>query len=437
MNGIAAVLLLLVLLLLSGMFAMAETALLALRPSRVAQLAEEGRRGAATAQRLMQNPTRYLATCQAGTTLLGFGVAAAATALLAPGIARWLTSQLAMPVLTAYVVSVTATTLLSAGAAMALAGLAPKAAALRAPDVWAPRLAPTIEVCGFLFAPFSGLSLAISRLVVPGAKFETPMVTREEFEKIAQTSGRSGEIDDEEAKIITNVIDLSETLVRAVMTPRTDLTAVPEDAPVSEVLDAIIGSGHSRIPVFRDTVDNIVGVVHAKDLLSLFYSEKSRIELKHVLRPPYFVNETVKVSDLLQQMRRHSRYLAIVQDEYAGTEGLVTIEDLLEEIVGEIRDEYDRDEPDITVISPSESLVDGRMSLDDVNDRLGTALAHEDYDTLGGLVFGLLGHEPEVGERVEQDGVVFVVDAIEGRRIKQVRVIRPTGSGTPEGAREH
>lgn len=211
MNGVATGLLLLVLLLLSGMFAMAETALLALRPSRVDQLVEEGRRGASTAQRLLQNPTRYLATCQVGTTLLGFGVAAAATFLLAPPLAAALTADGRKPDLTASVLSVVVVTLLSAGAAMALSGLAPKAAALRAPDVWALRLAPVVNACSYLFMPFSGLSLAISRLLVPGAKFETPMVTREEFEKIAQTSGKSGEIDNEEAKIITNVIDLSET----------------------------------------------------------------------------------------------------------------------------------------------------------------------------------------------------------------------------------
>ena len=426
-------LLLLVLILLSGAFAMAETALLALRPSRVAQLVEEGRGGAAAVQRLSENPTRYLATCQVGTTLLGFAAAAASTILLAPRVARAIESLLGWHLGSADLLGIALATLLAAGAAMSLAGLAPKAAALRAPDVWALRLARFVDACAYLFAPFTGLALRFSRLLVPGARFEMPMVTREEFEKIAQTSGRSGEIDDEEARIITNVIDLSETPVRAVMTPRTDMTAVPVDAPIGDVLDAIIRSGHSRIPVYEGTLDTILGILHAKDLLPLLYTEKSKIELRRVMRDPYFVNETAKVSELLQQMRRRSQPLTIVQDEFAGTEGLITLEDLLEEIVGDIRDEYDRDEPEVTVLSESESLVDGRMSLDDVNERLGLSLEHDDYDTLGGLVFGLLGHEPEKGESVRHEGVYFVVEAIDGRRIQSVRVRKSPPEGEPSG----
>jgi putative hemolysin len=142
------------------------------------------------------------------------------------------------------------------------------------------------------------------------------------------------------------------------------------------------------------------------------------------MRPPYFVPETRRVSDLLETMRHSHHQLAIVQDEYAGTAGIVTIEDVLEEIVGEIQDEYDTDEPEITVLSPTETLVDSRLSLDDINERLGTALEHEDYTTIGGFVFGILGHEPTVGERVLAEGVELVVETLEGRRIKTLRAIR-------------
>jgi putative hemolysin len=411
---ITSLLVVLALLLFMGVFAMAETALLALRPSRVEQLVEEGRSGASAVQRLSENPTRFLAACQAATTLFGFAAAATAATVVA--------LQDKTPSLTERVLHVTLVTLLVAGAAMAIGGLIPKAAALRAPDVWALRLARIVELAAFFFAPFTALALALARLVVPGAKLSAPMVTREEFEKIAETSGKAGEIDNEEAKIIGNVIELSETPVRAVMTPRIDMTAVPIDAPIAEVLDAIIRSGHTRIPVYEGTVDNILGILNAKDLLPLFYAEKAKIELRHAVRPPYFVNETQKVSEILQKMRRNRQHIAIVQDEFAGTEGLVTLEDLLEEIVGEIHDESDLDEPDVTVVSQSESLVDGRLSLDDVNERLGLALEHEDYDTLGGLVFGLLGHEPTRGERVTVDGWELIVEAVDGRRIQTVRL---------------
>ncbi len=411
----------LALLLLMGVFAMAETALLALRSSRVDQLVEEGRSGAGAVKRLAENPTRYLAACQAATTLFGFAAAATAATLFALQAKKLETIQLTW--------GVVAVTLLVAGVAMAVGGLIPKAAALRSPDVWALRLGRLVEIAAFFFAPFTALALALARLVVPGAKLTAPMVTREEFEKIAETSGKSGEIDDEEAKIITNVIDLSETPVRAVMTPRTDMTAVPVDAPVSEFLEAIIRSGHTRIPVYEGTMDTILGILNAKDLLPLFYVEKEKINLRNVLREPYFVNETQKVSEILQKMRRDRQHLAIVQDEFAGTEGLVTLEDLLEEIVGDIHDEYDPRKRDVVVLSPRESLVDGRMSLDDINDRLGLSLEHEDYDTLGGLVFGLLGHEPVRGERAKLGAMEFVVEAIEGRRIKTVRVKKTTPEG--------
>jgi CBS domain containing-hemolysin-like protein len=404
------------LLLLMGVFALAETALLALRSSRVEQLVEEGRRGARSVQRLSENPTRYLAACQGATTLFG----SAAAGMAATVVALYDGS----PGLSERVVRIALTTLLVAGAAMAVGGLVPKAVALRSPDVWALRLARLVEITSVLFRPFTGLALFLARLFVPGAKLTAPMVTREEFEKIAQDSGKAGEIDNEEAKIITKVMDLSETPVRAVMTPRTDMTVVPVDAPVSEVLDAIISSGHTRIPVFEGTIDNIVGVLNAKDLLPLFYAEKAKIELRHALRQPYFVNETQKVSETLQQLRRRRQHLAIVQDEFAGTEGLVTLEDLLEEIVGEIQDETDLDEPEVTVLSSTESLVDGRMSLDDLNDRLGLSLEHDDYDTIGGLIFGQLGREPIRGEGVTLGELRFTVEEIEGRRVKKVRVIK-------------
>ena len=178
------------------------------------------------------------------------------------------------------------------------------------------------------------------------------------------------------------------------MTPRVRMTTLPMDATLHQTLEIILESGHSRIPVYETTIDNIVGIVHAKDLLPLFRADQHDIDLSSVIRDPFFVPETKRVSELIADLRRSQQQLAIVQDEYGGTEGLVTIEDLLEEIVGDIRDEYDVDEPEFKTISEHESIIDGGMSIDDVNDRLGTSLPGEDYDTIGDLVFGLLGHEP-------------------------------------------
>jgi len=422
------VLLVLCLTLINGAFSMAETALVSLRPSRVEQLVEEKQRGALAVQKLVQNPPRFIATGQVGITLLGFASAAAAATTLSAPLIPVFSGMLHVGNGTARTLSISLVTLLVAMLSMVMGEIAPKSLALQAPDRWALRLAPFISFCALLFRPITVIVIGLSNLIVQpfGAKaqFDTPMITREEFEKMIDQGEKHGEIDDAEAKIITNVFDMSETLVRAVMTHRIDMTALPVEATLQQTLEAVITSGHSRIPVYETTIDNIVGVVHAKDLLPLLQTEQNMVELRNVARPPYFVPATRSVSDLLAELRRANRQLAIVQDEYAGTEGIVTIEDLLEEIVGEIHDEYDVDEPEVTVLSPTESLIDGRMNIDDVNDRLGTDLSHEDYDTIGGLVFGLLGHEPRPGEGVRVAGLAFTVEQVEGRRIRLIRATK-------------
>ena len=416
------------LILLNGAFSTAETALVAIRRSRVEQMIEEGQRGARTVQRLLDDPPRFIATVQVGITLLGFSAAAvAATTLAAPLIpyVDWLPG---VSTRAAVILSEILVTLVIALFAMVLGEIAPKSMALQAPDFWAMRLAPFVHLCGFLFAPLVALVVWLANLIVTPfgarARFEMPMITKEELEQIIDQGAQQKELDDEEAKILTNVFDLSETMVRTVMTPRTDIAALSADASLDKTLETIIASGHSRIPVYEDTIDNIVGIAHAKDLLPLLKEDRRDMNLRGVLRAPYFIPETKTVSQLLAEMRRLKNPFAVVQDEYAGTAGLVTMEDLVEEIVGEIKDEYDVDEPEVHVLSEKESLIDARMSIADVNERLGLELPDEDYETIGGLVFGLLGHSPEEGERVRQDGIEFAVEQVEGRRIRMVRAIK-------------
>lgn len=417
--------------LFKGLFAMAETALITVRRARVEQMSEEGRRGAASLLHLISNPPRYVAAVQVGTTLMSFA-AATVGALLASEVFAPKLLTLGMPEKASRPVAVSVAALLSGVLAMILGEIAPRGLAQKTPDLWALRLAPFVNICAILFSPITALVVGISNLLVKPfgatARFETPMLTREEFEQILDEGEERGTIDDEEAKIITNVFDLSETAVRSVMTPRIDMTALPIDASTSRMLETVLESGHSRIPVYENTIDNIVGIVHAKDLLPHLKAGDLAVDLRRVMRPPYFVSETQKVSELLAALRRGNHQLAIVQDEYAGTEGLVTIEDLLEEIVGEIRDEYDVDEPDMQTVSEDEMLIDARMAISDVNDRLGTELPLRDYNTIGGLVFGLLGHEPTEGERVRVDGIEFQVEQVEDRNIRRVRAVRHQGA---------
>ena len=417
--------LVLLLILLMGTFAMAEAALLSLRSTRVEQLLEENRRGARAVQTLLENQPRMIATTQVGVTLCGFTAAAVAATVLShpliPSVQGLLhdRANTYSPVVASALITIPVAVL-----AMALGGMLPKSLALQAPDHWAMRLAPFIRACTPLFTPFSALILGLARIVAPQARFEAPMMTRGEFEKFVDDQGRGGGIDEDEEEIIKNIIEISETEVREVMTPRVDMAAVPVNAPVEKVAELILASGHSRIPVYAGTIDNIIGVVHAKDLLRLLGGDERPVNLGKLVRIPFFVPESRRVADLLEAMRHSHQQLAIVQDEYAGTAGIVTLEDLLEEIVGEIKDEYDVDEPELTVLSPTETLMDSRLSLDEINERLGTELEHEDYTTIGGYVFGMLGHEAVVGERVVTKGVEFVVETLEGRRIKTIRATR-------------
>jgi CBS domain containing-hemolysin-like protein len=410
-----------------GLFSVAETALVTVRRSRLEQLIEEKRRGAHTALRLVENPARYAATVQMGVTLMGFASAAVAAATIVE-----LMELSLIPISSADIglkgLCLAGVTLLVFLLSMVLGEIAPKAVALNAPDQWLMRVAPFIHISSFLFSPLASVVVGLAGVLVApfGAKarFETPLITREELKQKTDEGKQHGEIDDEEAKIVTNVFDLSETPVRSVMTPRIDMTALPLDSSMERILETVMESGHSRIPVYENTVDNIVGIVHAKDLLPHLRADSGTINLKKVMRRPYFVPESKRISELLTELRRDKQQLAIVQDEYAGTEGIVTIEDLLEEIVGEIRDEYDVDEPDIQTISGNEAIIDGRMAIADVNERLGLDLPNQDYNTIGGLIFGELGHEPALGERLRIAEMEFQIEQIVGRSIRLIRAVR-------------
>jgi CBS domain containing-hemolysin-like protein len=224
--------------------------------------------------------------------------------------------------------------------------------------------------------------------------------------------------------MIHSIIDFGDTLVREVMTPRIDIVAVEADAPVEAVLDVVRTHGHSRIPVYHDGVDQIVGIIHVKDLLAPFRGGRLGGTARAYARPAYFVPESKRLDELFKDMRRKRAHMAIVVDEYGGTAGIVTIEDLLEEIVGPIQDEYDAEEPPIKRLDERIAVVDGQMHLEDVNAALDLTLPVGEVDSLGGFVYSLLGHVPTQGERVHYDGVELSVERIDGNRIAKVRVTK-------------
>jgi CBS domain containing-hemolysin-like protein len=296
----------------------------------------------------------------------------------------------------------------------------PRALVARNPERWGLRLAPFMGPFKLLFGGAGRILRIPSRAVARPADGEE----EEEMLRLMEIENEDGEIEDEERKMIRGVFGLEDTAVREIMTPRTDFAAVDTDATADEVVKLIIDRGFSRIPLYEKNADAIVGIIYAKDLFRYLAEGRMPKQPRDIARPAFFVPESKRLDDLLTDMRKQRVHMAIVVDEYGGTAGLVTIEDLLEEIVGEIEDEYDRVEQNIVRITDDEALVDGRVSIDDLNELFGTEVANEDYDTVGGCVFHHLGRVPAVGDSVGLDGVKLTVLSVDGHRVKRLRVTR-------------
>lgn len=414
--------------LLHAFFTLAETALVTVRSARLQQMIEEGGRDAATASQardLMSRPARVVATVQIGITLSSFTVAVLAGVTLSPDLAALLHHYRVPDDVRAAIVLLT---LLAALWTIVVGELVPRAYAQRHPEAVALRVQGLLRVFMFLFTGLAGFALGLSNLLVKPfgltATFAAPVITEEELRVLLEASAQSGAIEEDEKQIIRNVISFGDTDARQVMTPRIDIRAADVGMALPDLLRLVVDSGHSRIPLYEGSVDAIIGIVHAKDLLAALARGETSLDLRHIMRHPLLVSENKRIDDLLDEFRRAKVQIAVVQDEYGGTAGLVTLEDLLEELVGEIHDEYDKDTSQIHIIGPDTSLVDARMAIIDLNEQMGLDLPHEDFDTIGGLVFGLFGRLPKQGESIYHDGLDFVVEKTGLRRIDQIRLVK-------------
>ena len=300
----------------------------------------------------------------------------------------------------------------------------PKGWALHDPVKVARRLTPLIRSLHAV-PPMRWMASSLlwfSNLLLPSARLAGLITSDEEFIAFATAAVESEILDPSERELIESVIEFGDTVARAVMTPRTDMVAVARDTTVAEALSLTIESGFSRLPVFRDRADDIVGVVHAKRLAQADRAGRGAMPVVSVARNPLYVPETKTAESLLREMQEKRNLLAIVVDEYGGTAGLVTMEDLVEELVGEIIDEFDREEPLFAIDAAGDVVVHGRMPVDELESLIRRDLPDGDWDTIGGLIFASLGHLPETGEHLNLDAVLLVVEKVEGRRITQVRI---------------
>lgn len=296
---------------------------------------------------------------------------------------------------------------------------------------------------GLMTAPTRGLTFLLSPIVTPllwlsngmtdltGAEKMSKSATEEEIMTLVDVSQQSGAIEDDEKEMIYSVLQFGETLVREVMVPRSDITGVPLHATLETAMRKFLDSGHSRIPVYEDEIDNIKGLLYAKDLLRLYVDsgvghppEKALADL---MRPAVFVPETKRADVLFKEMQTRKTHIAIVVDEYGGTAGIVTLEDLLEEIVGDIKDEYDSsEEEEYVMIAPGIYIVDGSMNLGDLNNLMEIDLPDDEIDSIGGYIYSTLGHVPEVGETLEESGLLVRIESVDNRRIRKVYIAKVT-----------
>jgi CBS domain containing-hemolysin-like protein len=313
----------------------------------------------------------------------------------------------------------------AAGAAVLLALLdgLPRLFVSKNPEAWGLRLVPVVTAFRAVFGPLAWAIDESLRRVVGQTDDEREQEETEEILRLAEIETNGDIIEADEREMIRGVVALDETLAREIMAPRIDIVALEVSETIDDALKLIVAKGFSRIPLYDETIDNIVGVIYAKDLLRCL-TEGRKPPLRDIARPGYFIPESKRVDELLAEFKKSKVHLAIVVDEYGGTAGLVTIEDLLEEIVGEIQDEYDREETPIERVNEREAILDARVSIDELRELFGFETKDEDYDTVAGFVYHHLGKVPAAGDEVRVDGLTLRVLSVLGRRIKKVRATK-------------
>ncbi|MGD0167106.1 MAG: hemolysin family protein [Gaiellaceae bacterium] len=406
------------LILLNAFFVAAEYGLVTARRTRLRELEQEGSRRARAVIGLVSKPPRFIAAMQLGVTATSLGVGA----LGEPVLAHVFSSVTATVV--AFVLAFLIVTFLH----VVVGELVPKGIALSYSDRVALAVSTPVRIFFVIFMPLiwvlqraSELALRLLGMKSPAA--EAPPLSEAELRMLLETSSEHGQIEKEETEMLYKVFDFADKEASDVMVPRPEVVALSIDLPPPECLAAVIDSPFTRYPVYRGTLENIVGILHVRDIFSEMNEVGiDRVRVEELLRPPHLVPETKDLAALLADFRRTGQHMAIVVDEYGGMEGIVTLEDLLEEIVGEIEDEFDLPDESVERIAEDTVHVDGTFSIDDFNDEFGVELPLEDYHTLAGFVFGQLGRAPGPADVVEYRGLRFEVLEVEGSRIDRLAV---------------
>ncbi len=407
----------LILIMFAAVLAMAETALTRTNRVKALTMAEEKRRGANTLVSLVDHPERFL-----NPVLFLLLLCHLVAATLVGVVAERVFGPIGVAIATAFEVIVI----------FLAAESIPKTYAVQHPDRAALLTAPLVSAI-VRFPPVRFLARALiglTNVIVPGKGLkEGPYVSEQELLAFADVAVEEDVIEREERQLIHSIIEFGDTVVREVMIPRPDMVAVEARATVNDAMEVVMAAGFSRIPVYEQGIDDIAGLLYAKDLMRAVRDKRGDAPVRELTRSANFVPETKRVAELLPEMQKQKSHMAIVVDEHGGTAGLVTLEDLIEELVGEIVDEYDVEEPPIEPLPGGDVRVNARMPIDEVNDLLDAEFPEGDYDTVGGLVYYLLGHVPSEGETVDYGGRRLRAERVQGRRIGRVRIskLEPVG----------
>ncbi|HOI85160.1 MAG TPA: hemolysin family protein [Acholeplasmataceae bacterium] len=423
---LTSIILMILLIVLSAILVASEAALVAISDAKVEEDAEEGHIRALRVLKYAKNPKPYQTTIQTVITLIAIVNGAIALDTFSNDIIDWFNTdfQAVRPL----VIIVIALLLLTFH--MIFGMLIPRRLAYKYTNKIAYGTIGIIIFITQLFRPiiwlFNTISLLVGRIIGLKPHEGERKVTEEEIRTIVEESSKVGSIDEEEGEMIQNVFDFSDTTVDEIMTHRTEISAISIKSSRAQLMDFIREEQYTRYPVYDGNIDHIVGTIHVKDLLKYLDKPEEKFSLKSLIRPPYFVPESKRTAELFREMQKQKNHIAVVLDEYGGTAGIVTIEDLIEEIVGNISDEYDEDEEDVKQINDEQFEIDGLANIHDIEDILEADLPVEDYDTISGFILGQLGRFPEENETIsiEYNGFRFDVLNIENKIITKVRVTK-------------
>ena len=430
------ILVILLLILINGFFVGAEIAFVSVRRTRLDELAESGDRRAKRAQRLMRDPGRFLAVIQVAITFLGALASAVAAVSIVTVVAEPLRG-VAFLADQADTIALLLVTFIVSVVSIVLGELIPKGFALANPDRIALAVSGPITLFAKVVSPLVAVLVLLTKVISKPFGIDptrTPELSAAEIRLIVEQGSQQGVLEAEEEQMISAVMSLSDSKLHEVMVPRIDIVAIDQEASFDDAVTLVLTEGHSRTPLYKESVDHIVGILYAKDLLRIIAAGGPRPRLRDIMRPALFVPESQSVDDLLHELQRRRVHMAIVLDEYGGTAGLVTIEDLLEEIVGEIQDEFDEEEPMKVMVRDGEAILDGRADIDLLGELVNPPLELEDdeeYDTVGGFVYHRIGRVPVVGDTVAVDPFKITVIKVIGRRVGKVRVTWDAGAAKP------